>query len=107
MSRLVINRRKNGEAGRSYGDLPASVGGLAAATAATAVVGGIGIVATTATVIDQQQHDDDQQDPVAVTAAEQITQTHTSHLLFVGALGKCRTLRDHLSLSLYVVREEW
>lgn len=56
------------------------LGRLAAATAATAVVGGIGAGATAATVIDQQQNDDSQQDPVAVTAAEQVTQTHVLHL---------------------------
>ena len=85
-----------------------ALGRSAAATAATtAVARGIGIVATTATVtvVDQQQNDDDEQDPVAVTATEQITQTHTFHLLLVG--GCVCLLRNHLSLSLYVAREEW
>ena len=57
---------------------------LAAAATAVVVVGdGVGVAtATTAAVLHQQQHDDDQQDPVAVVAAEQITQTHTLHLLY-------------------------
>ena len=52
----------------------------AAATAATIAGGVVGITAAVAAVIDQQQNDDDQQDPVAVTAAEQVTQTHVLHL---------------------------
>ena len=65
------------------------LGRLAAATAAAAVADGVGggvavATAATAAVIDEQQNDDDQQDPVAVTTAEQITQTHVFHPLIVG-----------------------
>lgn len=75
------------------GDRPAFLHSLAAATAATAVVGSIGMVATVVTavaIVDQEQNDDDQQDPVAVTATEQITQTHAVHLLFMGPIGDRR-----------------
>lgn len=77
---------------------------LAAATAATAVVHGVGsTVATAATVIDQQQNDDHQQDPVAVIAAEQITQTHIATSFWVTADG----VGGHLTFSLYEREEDW
>ena len=62
--------------------LPVPLGHLAAATAAATVTRGVGSgVATAVTVIDQQQNDDDEQDPVAIVAAEQVTQTHKIHHL--------------------------
>ena len=59
-------------------------GWLATATTAAAVAGGIGGgMATTATLtlVDEQQHDDDQQNPIAITATEQVAQTHILHPL--------------------------
>ena len=80
-------------------DLPVLLGGLAAATAATAVTRGVGSgVATAVTLVDEQKNDDDQQNPVAIVPAEQIAQTHVIHPLFGGASAHMRC-RTRLSLS--------
>ena len=91
---MTIIHSKTAKTGGHPGDPPFSLGRLAAATAAAAIVGGIGgSVATTATLtlVDEQQHDDDQQNPVAITATEQVAQTHILHPL--------RLVRTALRLS--------
>ena len=70
------------------------VAGIVAAT--TVVIAGVTVSATV--VINQQQNDDDEQDPVAVTAAEQITQTHSFHPLTLTVyVGEWRWVRKTLA----------
>ena len=101
MSILVIDGRKNGAVTLSD-DRSAVVDCLATAvaTAATTIVTGVADIAATI-VIDQQQNDDDEQDPVAVAAAEQITQTHSFHplTLTVYVIGGQRVSKTFVCIS--------
>ena len=104
---MTIIHSKKAKSGGHKGDLPITLGRLAAATAAAAVAGGIGggvATAATLTLVDEQQHDDDQQNPVAITATEQVAQTHILHPL---RLVRAALRRHHLSLSVYVPTGVW
>ena len=77
MSEKSEKERRPSLWGRSSAFYPSLAAATTVVGIAAAGVDG-GVATAVAALIDEQQNDDDQQDPVAVTTAEQVTQTHIS-----------------------------